>query len=102
MRKILSFAHDENGATAVEYGLIAALICVAIIGSLSTFGTELGNVFNKVETAVTNVTSGSGSGSGSGTGTGVGARLLLTFTPPITARTTTARIIVVVMILGGN
>ena len=36
---------DENGVTAIEYGLIAALIAVAIIGSLSATGTSLGAVY---------------------------------------------------------
>ena len=35
------FAKDESGATAIEYGLIAALISVVIIGVLSTIGTNL-------------------------------------------------------------
>lgn len=39
------FANDEAGATAIEYGLIAALIAVAIIAAASTLGTNLSNVF---------------------------------------------------------
>jgi pilus assembly protein Flp/PilA len=39
---------DEAGATAIEYGLIAALIAVAIIGAATTVGTNLGNTFNTV------------------------------------------------------
>lgn len=39
---------DEGGATAIEYGLIAALIAVAAIGAFSTVGTELTNVFTDV------------------------------------------------------
>lgn len=42
------FAQDESGATAIEYGLIAALIAVVIIGTLQTLGTNLNGVFNKV------------------------------------------------------
>jgi len=42
MSKFLSqFAHDEAGATAIEYGLIAALIAVVIIGALTLVGTSL-------------------------------------------------------------
>ena len=42
MKKIVNrFAKDESGATAIEYGLIAALISVVIIGVLSTIGTNL-------------------------------------------------------------
>ena len=47
------FAHfidDESGATAIEYGLIAALISVAIIGAATTLGTKLSSTFNKVST----------------------------------------------------
>ena len=35
------FAADQSGATAIEYGLIAALIAVAIIGAITTVGTKL-------------------------------------------------------------
>ncbi len=39
---------DESGATAIEYGLIAALISVAIIGGATTLGTNIGATFNAV------------------------------------------------------
>lgn len=42
------FVRDESGATAIEYGLIAALIAVVIIGALQTIGTNLTVVLNKV------------------------------------------------------
>jgi pilus assembly protein Flp/PilA len=42
------FVKDDSGATAIEYGLIAALVSVAIIVALGTLGTELGNTFNAV------------------------------------------------------
>jgi pilus assembly protein Flp/PilA len=42
------FANDESGATAIEYGLIAALIAVVIIGALTTVGSKLGGTFNNV------------------------------------------------------
>lgn len=42
------FAADESGATAIEYGLIAALIAVAIITALNTLSGNLKNVFNHV------------------------------------------------------
>jgi pilus assembly protein Flp/PilA len=42
------FIRDESGATAIEYGLIAALIAVACITALTTLGTELGAKFKKV------------------------------------------------------
>lgn len=40
---------DEDGATAIEYGLIAALIAVAAITALGTLGEELSSTFTKVE-----------------------------------------------------
>ncbi|MGZ3305743.1 MAG: Flp family type IVb pilin [Asticcacaulis sp.] len=43
-----SFAADESGATAIEYGLIASLIAVAIIAILGTVGTNLTATFTKV------------------------------------------------------
>jgi pilus assembly protein Flp/PilA len=39
---------DESGATAIEYGLIAALIAVAAVGAMTTLGTNLSNLFNNV------------------------------------------------------
>ncbi|GJD73989.1 Flp family type IVb pilin [Methylobacterium goesingense] len=44
------FAADESGATAIEYGLIAALIAVVIIGTLSTIGTNLNTKLGAVAT----------------------------------------------------
>ena len=49
MLKILkSLFKDETGATAIEYGLIAALVSVAAIGALTTVGKNLGTTFNNV------------------------------------------------------
>jgi len=47
---IRRFAKDESGATAIEYGLIAALISVVIIGVLSTIGDNLSVKFNEIAT----------------------------------------------------
>ena len=47
---IKNFANDDSGATAIEYGLIAALIAVAIISVLVTVGTNLSTTFNNVAT----------------------------------------------------
>ena len=44
------FVRDESGATAIEYGLIAALIAVVIIGTLQAVGTKLSSTFNTVST----------------------------------------------------
>ncbi len=43
-----SFVRNESGATAIEYGLIAALISVVIIGALATVGTNLSAKFNQI------------------------------------------------------
>jgi pilus assembly protein Flp/PilA len=42
------FWKDRSGATAIEYGLIASLIAVAIIAALTTLGSKLGLTFNNV------------------------------------------------------
>jgi pilus assembly protein Flp/PilA len=42
------FARDESGATAIEYGLIAALIGVAIVAGARLVGTNLGALFNEI------------------------------------------------------
>jgi pilus assembly protein Flp/PilA len=46
------FMKDESGATAIEYGLIAALIAVAIIAGATTLGTALNDKFNEIGTKV--------------------------------------------------
>jgi len=46
------FAHDQSGATAIEYGLIAALIAVVIIGVLKNIGTNLSTKLNTVGTSL--------------------------------------------------
>jgi pilus assembly protein Flp/PilA len=51
LRKFTSkFIRDDSGATAIEYGLIAALIAVVIIGALSTIGTNLNSAFTTIST----------------------------------------------------
>lgn len=44
------FARDDSGATAIEYGLIAALIAVIIIGGITAIGTDLGAMFDTIAT----------------------------------------------------
>ncbi|MGA0595927.1 Flp family type IVb pilin [Enterovirga sp. CN4-39] len=46
------FGKDESGATAIEYGLIAALIAVVIIGALSMIGTSLNASFTQIGTSL--------------------------------------------------
>ena len=45
---VARFAQDESGATAIEYGLIAALIGVAIVAGAGLVGTNLGALFNNI------------------------------------------------------
>ncbi len=53
MTKLANFLKDESGATAIEYGLIAALLSVTIIGTVTTVGTNLTAVFTSVSTGLT-------------------------------------------------
>jgi pilus assembly protein Flp/PilA len=50
--QLQQFWHDEDGATAIEYGLIAGLIAVAIIGVLTALGTNLDGMFTKISNAI--------------------------------------------------
>jgi pilus assembly protein Flp/PilA len=52
MERIKNFFKDESGATAVEYGLMVALIAVVIITAVTTLGSNLNAKFEKVGTAV--------------------------------------------------
>lgn len=54
MKNLLSrFAKDESGATAIEYGLIAGFISLAIIVSLPLMKTALSGIFDKIEKQLT-------------------------------------------------
>ena len=57
LTNIKLFCGDESGATAIEYGLIAALVSVAAIGALTTMGNTLNTLFttvsNSMNTAIT-------------------------------------------------
>ncbi len=61
------FLHDEDGATAIEYGLIAALVSVVIIGVLTTLGTNLTATFETIADRLAPTTGGGGGGGGDGT-----------------------------------
>ena len=53
MKSLLQrFARGESGVTAVEYGLIALLIALVIIGAVTLVGTSLSTVFNNIAAAV--------------------------------------------------
>jgi len=52
MKKLMKFFKDEDGATAVEYGLMLALIAIVIIGMVILVGRETCNTFNAVGSAL--------------------------------------------------
>ncbi len=52
MKKLIRFLKDEDGVTAIEYGLIAALIAIGIIAAVTAVGLKLKAVFTKVDTAL--------------------------------------------------
>jgi pilus assembly protein Flp/PilA len=52
MSKLARFLQDESGATAIEYGLIAAGIAVAIITAVASLGSSLNTTFTSVSTAM--------------------------------------------------
>ncbi len=54
MKTIVSFFKDESGATAIEYGLIAALIAVAAIAAMQAVGNGLNDTFTEVSGELTN------------------------------------------------
>jgi pilus assembly protein Flp/PilA len=56
MQSIMKLFGDRSGATAIEYGLIAALIAVAIIAGVTTVGTRLQATFSTVGTTLTTAT----------------------------------------------
>lgn len=56
-QKLAGFIRDESGATAVEYGLIAALVSVAGIGALTLMGNSLTSIFQTVGTIIINAAS---------------------------------------------
>jgi pilus assembly protein Flp/PilA len=52
IRSIARFVRDERGATAIEYGLIAALIAVVVIAAATLVGTNLSTTFGNVATSL--------------------------------------------------
>ncbi len=59
MKKLMRFLKDEDGVTAIEYGLIAALIAVVIIIAVTAVGRELKITFETVEDALVGANAGS-------------------------------------------
>ena len=52
MSKFLKLIRNSEGATAIEYGLIAALIAVAAIGAMTSIGSSLSNTFSNVSSSL--------------------------------------------------
>jgi len=52
----MKFLRDEEGATAIEYGLIAGLIGVALVVTLTQLGTDLGLLFTSISGTITTAT----------------------------------------------
>jgi pilus assembly protein Flp/PilA len=63
-----SFVRDESGATAIEYGLIAALVSVAAIGALSLMGGSLKSIFTVVKDQLSSAASSATTTSSTTTG----------------------------------
>ena len=59
MKKLMRFLKDEDGVTAIEYGLIAALIAVVIIAAVTLVGSELKKTFTTVSDALVTANAGS-------------------------------------------
>ena len=66
MKKLRAFWDDEQGATAIEYGLIAALVAVAVIAGASALGVNISGLFNSIAGCMANPVSGCMSGGGLG------------------------------------
>jgi pilus assembly protein Flp/PilA len=49
---LTAIARDESGATAIEYGLIAALVAIAAMGGMRLLGTALNSIFTSVGTTL--------------------------------------------------
>jgi pilus assembly protein Flp/PilA len=58
MSKFVAFLKDESGATAIEYGLIAAGISVVIIAAVQSVGTQLNVTFQSISSALTTANGG--------------------------------------------
>ena len=54
-KNVMAFISDESGATAIEYGLIAALVSVAAIAALGSMGNSLVVIFNRVASVLGSV-----------------------------------------------
>jgi pilus assembly protein Flp/PilA len=72
MNTVARFMNDESGATAIEYGLIAALIAVGIIAAATTLGSQLSGLFERIAGRLEDAEVPAGAGAGGGGGGGEG------------------------------
>ncbi len=56
--KLMKFLRDEDGVTAIEYGLIAGLIAVGIIATVTVIGTDLTSIFSNISTHLSTIVAG--------------------------------------------
>jgi pilus assembly protein Flp/PilA len=56
-QKVMKFIRDEEGASAIEYGLLVALIALAIVGGATALGTNINTLFNNAATELNSTTS---------------------------------------------
>ncbi len=68
LTRIITFFKDDSGATAIEYGLIAALVSVAAIAALTSLGGSLTNIFSAIDTSLSTAATSAGGGGGGGGG----------------------------------
>lgn len=52
MKTALNFLADETGATAIEYGIIAALLSIGVLGGVASYGSDLAKLYNDIYIAV--------------------------------------------------
>jgi pilus assembly protein Flp/PilA len=52
VNQIVRFMQEEEGATAIEYGLLAALIAAVIVGTVGTLGTTVNTAFSSVNAGI--------------------------------------------------
>ena len=52
IQRLVKFSRDRRGATAIEYGLLAALIAVALIASLQSVSTRISGVYSEISDAM--------------------------------------------------
>ena len=71
-KHITRFLSDESGATAIEYGLIAALVSIAAVTTLQTMGQSLATAFGNVSTVLSSVAGSTGGTTGGTTGGSTG------------------------------